>query len=170
MVGTDGDQEIGALTHLDEAGRARMVGVGAKAETARGARALCEVRMAADAFERVRAGSGAKGDALQVARIAAIGAAKRCSDLIPLCHPVRLTSVQVEMTLIDDQHTVRIEVLAEAVDRTGVEMEAMTAAAVGGLALYDMVKSVDRTAHVSSVRLLEKWGGRSGHFVVGPRA
>lgn len=158
------------LTHLDERGRARMVGVGVKPETERGARAVSEVRMAPEAFELVRASSGAKGDALQVARIAAIGAAKRCSDLIPLCHPVRLTSVQVEMTLIEDEYTVCIEVLAEAVDRTGVEMEAMTAAAVGALTLYDMIKSVDRTAHVTSVRLLEKWGGRSGHFVVGKRA
>ena len=157
-------QPIG-LTHLDEHGRARMVEVGDKPETQRGAIAVAIVVMAPASLERIRAASGSKGDALQVARIAAIMAAKRCSELIPLCHPVRLASVEVEMELDSANHAVLIRVQANAVDRTGVEMEAMTAAAVGGLTIYDMIKSVDRSASIRSVELLEKWGGRSGHFV-----
>ncbi len=153
------------LTHLDEHGRARMVEVGDKAETARGAIATSTVLLAASSFAQVSDASGRKGDALQVARIAGIMAAKRCSELIPLCHPIRLVSVQVQAHLDADRSAITFEVLAEAVDRTGVEMEAMTGASVAALTLYDMVKSVDRTAVIQQVRLLEKWGGRSGHFI-----
>ena len=164
----DGPAKSGELTHIDAQGRARMVEVGDKPETHRGAVAAATVRMAAESLALVAAASGHKGDTLQVARIAAIMAAKRCSELIPLCHPVRLVSVQVEFELDASRNAVDLRVRAEAVDRTGVEMEAMTAAAVGALTIYDMIKSVDRSASVESVRLLEKWGGRSGHFVATP--
>ncbi len=153
------------LTHLDEQGRARMVEVGEKAETARGAIASSSVSLVASSYAQVSDASGRKGDALQVARIAGIMAAKRCSELIPLCHPIRLVAVQVQAQLDPESLTVTFMVRAEAVDRTGVEMEAMTGASVAALTLYDMVKSVDRTAVIQQVRLLEKWGGRSGHFV-----
>jgi cyclic pyranopterin phosphate synthase len=152
------------LTHLDEEGRARMVGVGDKPETARGAIALSRVRLSAQAFERVRDASGAKGDAVQVARIAGIQGAKRTSDLIPLCHPLRITRIDVVARLLPEGPAVEFEVRVEAFDRTGVEMEAMTGASVAALTLYDMVKAVDRAAVIEQVRLVEKWGGRSGRF------
>ncbi len=151
-----------SLTHLDDAGRARMVAVAEKPETHRIAVAQARVRMTREAFELVRTASGAKGDAIQVARIAGIQGAKRCSELIPLCHPVRLVAVEVLAHLDDDAATVAFEVRAEAVDRTGVEMEAMTGACVAALALYDMIKAVDRAAVVEDVKLLRKSGGKSG--------
>ena len=160
-----GPEESGALTHVDAQGRARMVEVGDKPETQRGAIALATVRMTAESLALVAAASGRKGDTIQVARIAAIMAAKRCSELIPLCHPVRLVAVEVDFELDPARNAIDLRVRAEAVDRTGVEMEAMTAAAVGALTIYDMIKSVDRSACIESIRLLEKWGGRSGHFV-----
>ena len=163
-----GPAEGGALTHVDAHGRARMVEVGDKPETQRGAIAAATVRLSPASLAMVAAASGHKGDTLQVARIAAIMAAKRCSELIPLCHPVRLVAVEVEFELDAARNAIDLRVRAQAVDRTGVEMEAMTAAAVGALTIYDMIKSVDRGACIESVHLLEKWGGRSGHFVAEP--
>jgi cyclic pyranopterin phosphate synthase len=157
------------LTHLDARGQAHMVGVADKPETHRGAIARSSVRLSALAFERVRDASGPKGDAIAVARLAGLQGAKKTADLIPLCHPLRIVRIEVDATLDEANLRVHFEVRVEAVDRTGVEMEAMTGAAIAALALYDMVKSVDRHAFVESVQVLEKWGGRSGHLrTVGP--
>jgi cyclic pyranopterin phosphate synthase len=153
------------FTHFDAAGQAHMVDVGDKAVTRRFARAGGRIVMSRQTLALVRAGSAKKGDVLGVARIAAIQAAKRASDLIPLCHPLPLTRVGVEFALDDDASAVSIEVVAETLDRTGVEMEALTAAAVGLLTIYDMCKAADRAMRIEGVRLLEKAGGRSGHFV-----
>ena len=152
------------LTHLDAKRQAHMVTVSAKAETHRGAVATAQVTLSQAGFVAVRDGSGPKGDAVQVARLAAIAATKRTADLIPLCHPIRLTRVAVEATLREEACQVTFEVTVEAVDRTGVEMEAMTGASVAALTLYDMVKAVDRSAVIGPIYLLEKWGGKSGHF------
>ncbi len=152
------------LTHLDDHGRAKMVSVGQKNETVRIAAAKAAVRMSSAALEAVRSASGRKGDAVQVARVAGIMAAKKTSELIPLCHPVRLTSVQVTAEFSEDPPTVELVAIAEALDRTGVEMEAMTAASVAALALYDMIKGIDRCASIEAVQLLQKSGGKSGDF------
>jgi cyclic pyranopterin phosphate synthase len=142
-----------------------MVDVADKAVTRRFARAGGRIVMSRRTLALVRSGSAKKGDVLGVARVAAIQAAKRTSDLIPLCHPLPLTRVGVDFALDDDACAVSIEVTAETLDRTGVEMEALTAAAVGLLTIYDMCKAVDRAMRIEGVRLLEKAGGRSGRFV-----
>jgi len=147
------------LTHLDEKGAARMVDVADKTATVREATAECMVRMEAETVQAVREGT-AKGDALQVARIAGIMAAKRTADLIPLCHPLPLTSVSVDFEFVAGG--VRILTRARVVGQTGVEMEALTAAAVAGLTLIDMIKGVERGVFLERIRLLEKSGGRSG--------
>ncbi len=147
------------LTHLDEKGAARMVDVADKPATSREAIAECTVRMSAATIEAVRAGR-AKGDALQVARVAGIMAAKRTPELIPLCHPLPITSVAVDFELVEVG--VRIETRVRVTGKTGVEMEALTAAAVAGLTLIDMVKGVEKGVYLESVRLLVKSGGRSG--------
>ena len=147
------------LTHIDEKGAARMVDVSEKAVTVREAVAECIVRMAPSTIEAVREGT-AKGDALQVARVAGIMAAKRTPDLIPLAHPLRITSVTVDFEYVE--HGVRIVARARVTGQTGVEMEALTAAAVAGLTVIDMTKAVERGVYLESVRLLEKSGGRSG--------
>lgn len=147
------------LTHLDEKGAARMVDVADKPATSREAIAECTVRMSAETIEAVRAGT-AKGDALQVARVAGIMAAKRTPELIPLCHPLPITSVAVDFELVEVG--VRIETRVRVTGKTGVEMEALTAAAVAGLTLIDMVKGVEKGVYLESVRLLVKSGGRSG--------
>ena len=147
------------LTHLDERGAARMVDVAAKPVTVREALAECVVRMSRATVAAVRAGT-AKGDALQVARVAGIMAAKRTSELIPLCHPLPITSVSVDFEFI--RGGVRVEARARVTGQTGVEMEALTAAAVAGLTLIDMIKGVERGVYIETVRLLEKSGGRSG--------
>ena len=152
------------LTHFDAAGQAHMVDVGAKAETARVARAGGRIRMAPATFALIRSGSAKKGDVLGIARIAAIQAAKRTSDLIPLCHPLALTRVTAEFTLDAKQNRVTIEVTAETVGRTGVEMEALTAVSAGLLTIYDMCKAADRGMVIEDIRLLEKQGGKSGHW------
>ena len=139
-----------------------MVDVGEKPVTRRVARAGGRIEMSASTLTMVRDGSAKKGDVLGVARIAAIQAAKRTPDLIPLAHPLMLTGVSVEFTYLDDG--VAIEVSVETTDRTGVEMEALTAACTGLLTIYDMCKSVDRAMRIGGVRLLEKSGGRSGHY------
>jgi cyclic pyranopterin phosphate synthase len=153
------------FTHFDEAGQAHMVDVAGKDVTHRYARAVGRIAMLPATLERVRAGGAAKGDVLGVARIAAIQAAKRTSDLIPLCHALPLTRVAVDFAFIDEPAGVEIEVVAETLARTGVEMEALAGAAVGLLTIYDMCKAVDRGMRIEGVRLAEKRGGRSGHYV-----
>lgn len=148
------------LTHVDETGAARMVDVGEKGTTRREATAECLVRMAPATVAAVRDASLAKGDALQVARVAAIMAAKRTPELIPLCHPLPITAVDVDFDLREDG--VRVEVTARVTGQTGVEMEALTGAAVAGLTLIDMVKAVEKGVAIEGVRLLRKSGGRSG--------
>ncbi len=155
----------GHFTHFDAAGAAHMVDVGGKDVTRRVARAGGRILMQPATLALVAAGGAKKGDVLGVARIAAIQASKRTSDLIPLCHPLPLTRVAVDFALDREAGAVTIEVTAETLARTGVEMEALTAAAVGLLTVYDMCKAVDRGMRIESVRLLEKEGGRSGHFV-----
>jgi cyclic pyranopterin phosphate synthase len=150
------------LTHLNEAGQARMVDVSAKDVTVRTARASGRVLVSAEAVAALRDGRVPKGDALAVARIAGIAAAKRTPDLVPLCHPVALHGVTVELTLGDSY--VDVVATTRTADRTGVEMEALTSVVVAGLALYDMVKAVDRGARLTDVRLLAKAGGRSGEW------
>jgi cyclic pyranopterin phosphate synthase len=150
------------FTHFDSAGQAHMVDIGAKDVTHRVARAGGSIRMSAQTLAAIQEGTARKGDVLGVARIAAIQAAKRTADLIPLAHPLPLTRIAVEFFFGDD--SVDIEVTAETVGRTGVEMEALTAVAVGLLTVYDMCKSVDRAMRIGDVRLLEKSGGKSGEF------
>jgi cyclic pyranopterin phosphate synthase len=147
------------LTHLDEKGAARMVDVADKLATVREATAECVVRMAPETVRAVREGT-AKGDALQVARVAGIMAAKKTSDLIPLCHPLPLTSVSVDFEFVSGG--VRILTRVRVVGQTGVEMEALTAAAIAGLTVIDMTKGVERGVYLETVRLLEKSGGRTG--------
>ncbi|WP_295007836.1 cyclic pyranopterin monophosphate synthase MoaC [uncultured Dechloromonas sp.] len=153
------------LTHFDSAGQAHMVDVGAKAETARIARAAGSIFMRPETLALIRSGSAKKGDVLGIARIAAIQAAKRTGDLIPLCHPIALTRVAAEFTIDEQQHAVHCEVTAECFGRTGIEMEALTAVSVGLLTIYDMAKAVDRGMRIEHIRLLEKSGGKSGHWL-----
>lgn len=153
------------LTHFDNAGQAHMVDVGAKAETARIARAAGSIFMQPATLALISSGSAKKGDVLGIARIAAIQASKRTGDLIPLCHPIALTRVAVEFTVDEAQSAVHCAVTAECHGRTGVEMEALTAASVGLLTIYDMTKAVDRGMRIDNIRLLEKAGGKSGHWL-----
>jgi cyclic pyranopterin phosphate synthase len=148
------------LTHLDAKGRARMVEVGAKPETERVAVASGEVRMAPATARLIRAGKVPKGDVLAVARLAGIQAVKQTHTLIPLCHPLRISGVEVELVIARDR--VRIRATVRAVDRTGVEMEALTAVSVAALALYDMTKAADKAMIIGPIQLEEKRGGRSG--------
>ncbi len=150
------------LSHVDESGRVRMVDVGEKPETLRRAVAAGAVRMSAEAYRLVASQAVTKGDVLAVAEVAALMAAKRTADLIPLCHPVALDHIEVRAELDEGLPGVRIRAVATATGRTGVEMEALTAAAVGCLTVYDMVKAADRGAEVVMVRLIEKSGGRRG--------
>jgi cyclic pyranopterin monophosphate synthase len=154
----------GGLSHLRPDGTARMVDVGAKAETERMARARAAVRMSEEAARAVEAGDGPKGDVLGPARIAGIAAAKRTGELIPLAHPLPLSFADVEIEVVPDEGLVRIVSEARVVGRTGVEMEAMTACAVAALTIYDMVKGLERGVSIESVELIEKRGGRSGHW------
>lgn len=153
-----------SLTHFDADGQAHMVDVGAKTETSRRAVALGRIHMQAATLAMIRAGNSKKGDVLGIARIAAIQASKRTSELIPLCHPIPLTRVAVVFRIDDDANAIECEITAESVGRTGVEMEALTAASVALLTIYDMAKAVDRGMEITSVRLLEKEGGKSGHW------
>lgn len=155
------------LTHFDPSGAARMVAVTDKPETARAAVAEARVRMAPATLERIREGQIGKGDVLAVARLAAIAGAKQTPQLIPLCHPVRLTGIDVDFVLEPDLPGVRATVRVTAVDRTGPEMEAMTAAAAAALTIYDMCKAIDRAMAIESVYLVEKSGGKSGVWTRG---
>ena len=153
------------LSHLDRRGRARMVDVSAKAVTAREAIARGEVSMRLETLALVAAGTLPKGDVLGVARLAGVMAAKRTADLIPLCHPLPLSHVDVALTPDPPGARVRIEARVRVEARTGVEMEALTAVAVAGLTLYDMCKAVDREMTLGAIRVVRKSGGRSGTFV-----
>jgi cyclic pyranopterin phosphate synthase len=152
------------LSHFDDGGNARMVDVGAKAETERVAVARASVTMQPDTLSLIRDGKAAKGDVLAVAQLAGIMAAKKTSDLIPLCHPLALSSVDVRLSLDTARNAVDIEATCKLKGRTGVEMEALTAASVAALTVYDMCKAVDRAMVISEVRLLHKSGGKSGTF------
>jgi cyclic pyranopterin phosphate synthase len=149
-----------SLTHVDEHGQARMVDVSAKDVTARTARATGRVLLSAEAVAALRAGEVPKGDALAVARIAGIQGSKRTPDLIPLCHPIALHGVKVELAVHDDG--VFIEAITTTADRTGVEMEALTSVSVAALALVDMVKAIDPAAVITDVRVESKSGGKTG--------
>jgi len=156
------------LTHFDARGQAHMVDVGHKAETQRSATAAGRVVMQPETLRRIVEGSAAKGDVLAVARIAAIQGAKRTSDLIPLCHPLPLTRVSVDFVVDRDASAVECTATAETFGRTGVEVEALTAVSVGLLTIYDMCKAIDRGMRLENVRLLEKKGGKSGHWTAPP--
>ena len=153
------------LTHFDAGGQAHMVDVGAKASTHRVAVAQGRITMLPATFELIVHGSPKKGDVLAVARLAGIMGAKRTADLIPLCHPIALTRVAIEFELLAAEHAVVCRATAETVGPTGVEMEALTAVNAALLTVYDMCKAADRAMVISDVRLLEKRGGKSGHFV-----
>lgn len=155
------------LTHLDATGTARMVDVGDKPVTTREAVAEAAVEMQAETFALLQRGGHAKGDVLTVARIAGIQAAKRCSDLIPLCHPLSLSKVDIDFHLDEAAHCVGIRAFCRVNARTGVEMEALTAASVAALTIYDMCKAVDRGMRIRDLGLAEKRGGASGHWVRG---
>ena len=151
-----------ALSHLDEKGKARMVDVSDKAVTSREALARGEITMSAMALRLIRQGALAKGDPLQAARLAGIMAAKKTPELIPLCHPLPLTHVSVELT--PTRRGYRIDARVRTASQTGVEMEALTAVAVAALTIYDMVKAVDKEMVIGRICLIEKTGGRSGHY------
>jgi cyclic pyranopterin phosphate synthase len=158
---------MGEFTHFNAAGQAHMVDVGAKAETHRVAVAIGRIVMQASTLAKIREGGASKGDVLGVARVAAIQGAKRTSELIPLCHPVPLSNVDVEFKFLADHNAVQCTARAETVGRTGVEMEAFTAVSVALLTIYDMCKAVDRGMCIEGVRLLEKRGGKSGNWLAG---
>jgi cyclic pyranopterin phosphate synthase len=153
------------LTHVDESGRARMVDVGAKDDTERIAIARGEIVMKPETLALIRAGSIKKGDVLSVAQVAGIMAAKKTSELIPLCHPLALTKVDVDLALDESLPGVQITATAKTVGKTGVEMEALTAVSVAALTVYDMVKAAEKTMKIQNIRLVEKHGGKSGDIV-----
>jgi cyclic pyranopterin monophosphate synthase len=157
----------GTLTHADDEGRVRMVDVGGKATTAREAVARVRVLLAEETFRLLRAGALRKGDVLAVAEVAGIQAAKRAAELIPLCHPLPLTFAGVSVALVEADHAVEVEATCRTVAGTGVEMEALTAAAVAALTVYDMCKGVERGIRISDLRLVRKSGGRSGPWEEG---
>lgn len=153
------------LTHLDEKGQAHMVDVSAKSHTEREARAMAVISMLPETLTMIAQGKHKKGDVLATARIAGIMAAKRTPDIIPMCHPLLLTSVKVELTPNFENHSVEIVAICKLVGQTGVEMEALTAASAAALTLYDMCKAVDKGMVINQLQLLEKKGGKSGHWV-----
>jgi cyclic pyranopterin phosphate synthase len=155
------------LTHFDEQGAARMVDVGGKSATHRIARARGRIRMQPQTLQVIARGTAAKGDVLGIARVAAIQAAKKTSDLIPLCHPLALTKVDVAFELDEAANCVHCLVTVETIGRTGVEMEALTATSVGLLTIYDMCKAIDRGMRIEQVGLEEKRGGKSGVWLAG---
>ena len=152
------------LTHFDESGQARMVEVGTKSVTERKAVARGVIRMQPETLQLVVGGEVQKGDVLGVARLSGIMAAKRTSELIPLCHPLRLTSIAIDFKPDPDSHEIIIQATVNAKDRTGVEMEALVAVATAALTIYDMCKSHDRGMIIDDIRLLEKSGGKSGNY------
>ena len=152
------------LTHLDDNGNARMVDVGDKQETLREARAEARVHMAAETLHLIETGGHKKGDVIAVARVAGIQAAKRCAELIPMCHPLLLTGIDVDITLDHKNSCAHITTACRLKGKTGVQMEALTAASVAALTIYDMCKAVDHAMIINDVRLLHKSGGRSGEW------
>ena len=156
---------MSTLTHFDSQGQAHMVDVGDKSDTKRIAIAQGSIQMLPATLQLVLQGDAKKGDVLGIARIAAIQASKRTSDLIPLCHPISLSKVSVEFEISESQNTIICKVTAECTGKTGVEMEALTATSVALLTIYDMVKAVDRGMIISQIKLLEKQGGKSGHWL-----
>ena len=152
------------FTHFDEQGQAHMVDVAAKAETKRIARAAGRIVMLPETLKMIQGGNVKKGDVLGIARIAAIQATKRTSDLIPLCHPLAITKVAVEFSTIEAENSIECEVTVETIGRTGVEMEALTGLNVGLLTIYDMCKAADRGMRMENIRVIEKQGGKSGHW------
>ncbi|MFC1491274.1 cyclic pyranopterin monophosphate synthase MoaC [Nitrospinota bacterium] len=153
------------LTHIDERGQARMVEVGEKPETAREAIARGRIEMKSETLRLILEGGLPKGDVLGTARVAGVMAAKRCSNLIPMCHPLRLTSVEVNFEPAEGEGVLEVEGIVRARDRTGVEMEAMAAVSVAALTVYDMCKAVDKEMSISGIRLIKKTGGKSGTFI-----
>jgi cyclic pyranopterin phosphate synthase len=153
------------LTHLDNEGNAHMVDVGDKSSTQRSARAQAKIFMSAQALQLIVDGGHKKGDVFAVARIAGIQAAKKCSDLIPLCHPLMLTKIEVNLTADQNNNCVLINTLCKLNGQTGVEMEALTAAAAAALTIYDMCKAVDKGMIISEIKLLKKHGGKSGSWL-----
>ena len=164
MTNQEQPQGTGDLTHFDASGQAHMVDVGAKAETHRVAVAAGTIRMKPETLALVVSGTAKKGDVLGVARIAAIMASKKTSDLIPLCHPLALTRVTVDFEVDEASSSVHCRAQVELVGKTGVEMEALTAVQVGLLTIYDMCKAVDRGMVMTNIRVLEKHGGKSGDW------
>ena len=152
------------LTHINEKGDAQMVDVSDKNNTAREAKAGAVVLMKPETLELIVSGSHKKGDVLAVARVAGIQAAKKCSELIPLCHPLMLSKVSIELTPNQEKSCIEIIATAKLNGKTGVEMEALTAASIAALTIYDMCKAVDRFMKIDNVQLLEKKGGKSGHW------
>jgi cyclic pyranopterin monophosphate synthase len=152
------------LTHIDKQGHASMVDVSEKPLTQREARAFARVRMQPETLAQIQANNLKKGDVLAVARIAGIQAAKKCADLIPLCHPLALSKVSVDLEINVPEHCVDIFTLCKLTGQTGVEMEALTAASIAALTVYDMCKAIDMSMVVESICLLEKVGGRRGHY------
>ena len=157
--------EEGQFTHFDASGNARMVNVSEKGETVRQATAAGSITMSRQAYEMIRQGTVKKGDVLGVARIAGIMAAKKVDQLIPLCHPLAITGVDIAFSFNDAQCTIDVEATVSITGRTGVEMEALTAVSTAALTVYDMCKAVDKTMVISNIRLLRKSGGKSGVFV-----
>ena len=155
------------LTHFDADGQAHMVDVSAKAETHRVARAGGTIRMRPETLMLIESGSAQKGDVIGVARIAAIQGAKRTSELVPLCHPIAITRIAVEFELVRAASELRCTAQVETFGRTGVEMEALTAVSVACLTIYDMVKAVERGIRIEAIHLVEKKGGKSGHYRAG---
>jgi cyclic pyranopterin phosphate synthase len=155
-------QESSHLTHMDESGRPRMVDVSAKPDTVREATAKCRVKMKAETFNLIKQGGIAKGDVLPVAQLAGIMGAKQTPYLIPLCHPLLLGEIKVDFALDETGHTIEITASVKSTGKTGVEMEALTAAAVAALTIYDMCKAVDRTITIDNLRMTRKSGGKSG--------
>lgn len=152
------------LTHFDEEGRARMVDVSDKAETVRVAVAHGKVVMKSETLDRIRIGKIAKGDVLGVAQVAGIMAAKQTAQLIPMCHPLAITGIKLKFTLLEPNE-VEIEASVKVSAKTGVEMEALTAVSVAALTIYDMCKAIDKTMTIGEIYLVEKSGGKSGHFI-----
>lgn len=157
--------EVEPLTHMDQKGRPRMVDVGDKADTKRTALAKGSIYMAPETLQRIREGTLAKGDVLSVAQTAGIMAAKKTSELIPMCHNLFLTGVEMDFILDDNGPAVHIDACASTIGKTGIEMESLTAVATAALTIYDMCKAVDRAMRITDIRLVRKEGGKSGTFV-----
>ncbi len=154
-----------SLTHINESGYAKMVSVEEKKDTLRIARAIGEIVVSPATFKRVKTGGIKKGDVLTVAQVAGIIGAKRTSDIIPMCHPLNLTGVNLQFDMIDETNTIQITAIAKVIGKTGVEMEALTAVTVAALTIYDMCKAIDKEMVIQNICLAEKTGGKSGHYL-----